>query len=347
MRKHLLAAGIAAATLIPSFALAQTTCEQQHNQRIVGTVGGGLLGALLGSAVAGHGDKTTGAVIGGVGGAVIGNQISKPHADCAHAYGYYDTNGAWHATAVERASAQGYYDRNGQWVAGTPNGYYDSQNRWIAANTSASASGYYDNQNRWVPASASGYYDTDGNWVGGVASGYYDGQGRWIAGPTSGRYDSSGRWMSGQPSGHRDQQGVWVADAEPGYYDTNGRWRAGQAVGYYDTQGRWIATARSAADQGYNSAYQNSSNWAGAPTDFHARAAWLDQRIRTSLDDGSLSHTDGKRALRSLNDIRREEQHLRRYNGQLTQRDDARLQAKLDNLGANIRLTRQTSYRND
>jgi hypothetical protein len=346
MRNHLLVAGIAAAALVPSLAFAQTTCEQQHNNRVAGTVGGGLIGALIGSAVAGHGEKTTGAVIGGVGGAVIGNQVSKGSADCAHAYGYYDANGAWHANAVERSSAQGYYDRNGQWVAGAPNGYYDSQNHWIAANTNASASGYYDGQGRWVPASANGYYDANGNWVAGVASGYYD-NGRWVAGPTTGHYDSSGRWIAGQPSGHRDARGVWVADAQPGYYDANGRWRAGQAMGYYDTQGRWIATAPSAGAQGYNVSYQSRSNWSGAPTDAHARAAWLDQRIRRSLDDGSLPRGDGYRALRTLAAIQRDERNMRHYNGRLSQRDEVRLQARLDTLSSSIRWSRANNTRND
>ena len=127
MRNHLLVAGIAAAALIPSFAFAQTSCEQQHSNRVAGTVGGGVLGALIGSAVAGHGDKTTGAVIGGVGGAVIGNQVTKGGADCAHAYGYYDANGAWHANAVARADARGYYDGSGRWIEGAPNGGYDSR----------------------------------------------------------------------------------------------------------------------------------------------------------------------------------------------------------------------------
>nr|QQZ51699.1 hypothetical protein JKL49_12535 [Phenylobacterium glaciei] len=43
MRKTLLAAGIAAAALLPTFALAQQTCEQSNNNRIAGTViGAGL-----------------------------------------------------------------------------------------------------------------------------------------------------------------------------------------------------------------------------------------------------------------------------------------------------------------
>lgn len=346
MRNHLLAAGAAAAALIPTFAFAQTSCEQQHTNRTASTVAGGAIGALLGSAIAGHGDKTTGAVIGGVGGAVIGNQVGKASADCARAYGYYDTNGAWHATAVERSAAQGYYDREGRWVAGVPNGYYDSQNRWVAAKTDASASGYYDGEGRWVPASANGYYDTNGQYVAGVASGHYS-NGRWIAGRTTGHYDTNGRWVEGQASGHRDARGVWVADAQPGYYDTNGRWRAGQAVGYYDAQGRWIATTPSANGQGYNANYQSRANWSGAPTDVHSRAAWLGQRIRRSLDDGSLTRSEGKRALRTLNNIRRDEANMRHDNGRLDQTNEMRIQAKLDNLSSGIRWARANNTRDD
>ena len=71
MKIHQLVAGAAVAALIPTFALAQTTCEQRATNRVVGTVAGAGIGALLGSAIAGHGDRTTGAVIGGVGGAEL------------------------------------------------------------------------------------------------------------------------------------------------------------------------------------------------------------------------------------------------------------------------------------
>src|SRR3954463_16095897 len=123
MRLHQLAAGVAVAALIPTFALAQTTCEQRQTNRAVGTIAGAGIGALLGSAIAGHGDRTAGAVVGGLGGGLVGNQLAKSNADCAHAYGYYDNAGAWHASNVSRTSASGYYDREGQWVDGAPNGY--------------------------------------------------------------------------------------------------------------------------------------------------------------------------------------------------------------------------------
>jgi len=99
MRNLLFVAGFAAATLIPSFAAAQQTCEQRKANRVAGTVVGAGIGALLGSAVAGRGDRNEGAVIGGVGGAVIGNQVAKGNGDCARAYGFYDDNGNWHANA--------------------------------------------------------------------------------------------------------------------------------------------------------------------------------------------------------------------------------------------------------
>src|SRR5678815_628190 len=102
MRKHLLAAGIAAITLIPTLAAAQQTCEERRNNRVAGTVVGGVLGAIAGSAIAGRGDRNEGAVIGGVGGAVVGNQLSKGNGDCRRAYGYYDNQNNWHSNAVER-----------------------------------------------------------------------------------------------------------------------------------------------------------------------------------------------------------------------------------------------------
>jgi len=338
MRKYLLAAGIAAATLIPTFALAQQTCEQQRSTRVVGTVAGAGLGALLGSAVAGHGDRTTGAVIGGVGGAFVGNRIAKPNADCAHAYGFYDTQGMWHANVVERSNATGYFDRQGQWVDGAPNGYY-SEGRWISANTEPSASGYYDNRGRWVPASASGYYDERGEWVAGAASGYYDARGNWVTGPATGRYDVNGRWISGEASGRRDANGVWIADAQPGYYDSNRRWRAGSAVGYYDTRGQWIATA--GERQGTNANYEGPRSRDGAHRSLIARADGLQQRIVRGMNDGGLNRREANLALRSLNSLRQEEASLRHYRGRLGQRDEERMQAKLDDLSDSIRWARQ------
>lgn len=345
MRRHLLAAGIAAATLIPSFAFAQASCEQRDN-RTAGTIAGAGIGALLGGAVAGRDDRAAGAVIGGIGGAIVGNQLSKPKDNCGQAYGYYDTKGQWHANSIDRASARGYYARDGAWVEGAPNGYYDGQGRWVVASTGSSTSGYSDARGGWAPASAAGYYDARGQWVGGAASGYYDRSGRWVAGPAVGRYDSRGRWIAGEASGRRDANGVWVADAQPGYYE-NGRWRAGEVRGYYDAQGRWITTSASAGGYGANAGHQGGGNWADAPGDFRGRADWLDQRIRRGQDNGRLSRRDAGEALRSLSNIRREEAGMRHRNGRLSQRDEVYIQAKLDTLSDSLRWTQRDRSRSN
>ena len=123
MRRSMLTLGAAVAIALPAMAHAQETCEQRSQNRVAGTALGAVAGALLGSAVSGHGHKTTGAVVGGVAGAVIGNQVAKGPKDCQHAYGWYDDEGRWHANNVEPNAAWGYYDRNGEWVEGRPADY--------------------------------------------------------------------------------------------------------------------------------------------------------------------------------------------------------------------------------
>jgi hypothetical protein len=328
MRLHQVVAGVAAAALFPTLALAQTTCEQRSTNRVVGTVAGAGLGALLGSAIAGHGDRTTGAVIGGVGGAVAGNQLTKGHGDCSRAYGYYDNAGAWHASNVARTSATGYYDREGEWVDGAPNGYYSRDGRWVRANSNDAAAGYTDSHGHWVPASSTGYYETDGRYVAGSAGGHYDTSGRWVASPVTGRYDARGRWIPGQPTR--------VTDVQPGYYE-NGRWHAEQASGYYDSEGRWVRVDN-------NAGYHGRSN---APSDINGRSTWLDQRIHRGLDDGTLTRAEGGQALRRLALINRQTQSLRNRGGNLRPRDQQMIMARLDILTADVREMRRGPVRDE
>jgi hypothetical protein len=336
MNKHLLVAGIAAAALLPSFAFAQSSCEQQRNNRVTGTVAGAGIGALAGGAVAGRDDRTAGAIIGAIAGGVIGNQVTRPRADCAHAYGYYDSNGMWHANAVDSANAVGYFDRNGVWVEGAPNGYYDNQNRWVAANATASAGGYRDRDGRWIPASATGYYAPNGEWVAGAASGYYDSNGRWVAGPAVGRYDANGRWISGQPGGYRNANGMWVADPQPGYYE-DGRWRTGPAFGYYDSQGRFVQTAPSQGAYDSNASDRARANWSGAPSDFTSRTSWLERRVRRGMNDGGLNRREGERSLRALTAARAEARALPHRQGRLSRRDETMMLARLDDIASDLR----------
>ena len=160
MRMQLLATCLAAAALSP-MASAQQTCEQQQNQRVAGTLAGGGIGAVLGGSVAGKGAKTEGAILGAIVGGVIGNQVAKPKQDCAHAYGFYDQNGAWHANNVSRNDAQGFYGARGEWVDGAPRGRYNDRHQW----ENVEGNGYYDNDGRWVPPGVNGYYGPDNRWI--------------------------------------------------------------------------------------------------------------------------------------------------------------------------------------
>jgi hypothetical protein len=131
MRKHQLAAGIAALTLIPGLAMAQETCEQRAANRAAGTAVGAVGGAIVGSAVAGRHDRGTGAIVGGIAGAILGNQLAKGSRDCAHAYGWYDNDGRWHGNRVDQSAAVGYYDRSGVWIDGRPPGRW-ANGVWVA-----------------------------------------------------------------------------------------------------------------------------------------------------------------------------------------------------------------------
>ncbi|MET3665618.1 glycine zipper 2TM domain-containing protein [Caulobacter sp. 1776] len=342
MRIQTLVAGVCAAALIPTVALAQQTCEQRQSNRVVGTLAGAGLGALAGSAVAGHGNRNEGAVIGGLTGALIGNQATKGKPDCARAYGYYDNQGAWHANTVARSDAAGYFDREGDWVEGAPRGYYGRDGRWVQANTDASTSGYYAN-NLYVPTSASGYYTQDGRWVP-AASGYYEQSGRWVEGPATGRYDADGRWMAGQASGRRDANGAWIADPQPGYY-SKGRWIRGETTGYYDTRGQWTATDGRAQRADYPRPDHDRGHDRGqGATDIDDRQAQLAERINRGARSGRLSRTEVQQARRTLVAIERQERSLRNRQGYLGPRGQAIISARLDGLSDNLRMDVRDNY---
>ena len=72
MRTIAMIAGLAlAVAAVP--AASQAACQKRTNGTVIGALGG----ALLGSAVAGRGDRTEGALIGGAAGGLVGNQVSK------------------------------------------------------------------------------------------------------------------------------------------------------------------------------------------------------------------------------------------------------------------------------
>src|SRR5258706_12230907 len=102
MRKTILLAGLAAATLTPSLAMAQVTCEQRSANRTAGTVLGAIGGALVGNAVSKHGGKTGGTGIGGVARAALRNNLARGPQDCAPPHGSYHKQGRWHDNRVRR-----------------------------------------------------------------------------------------------------------------------------------------------------------------------------------------------------------------------------------------------------
>jgi outer membrane lipoprotein SlyB len=63
--------------------------RDRDNNRVAGTVAGGVLGALAGTAIAGNDSNAAGAVVGGVAGAVVGNQVAKGR-PCPPGYYYRD-----------------------------------------------------------------------------------------------------------------------------------------------------------------------------------------------------------------------------------------------------------------
>jgi Glycine zipper 2TM domain len=271
--------------------------------------------------------------------------------------GYYDDSNRWRQNPGTQsdnggygpeghwvpASANGYYDKNDVWIAGSSSGYYDDRGRWVSGTTT----GHYDRSGRWMAGVASGRNDANGNWIADAQSGHYGSDGRWTTVSGTGYYDTRGRWVSTGPIpdpqaqdtrrndsyGYYDNQGMWHAamierGRATGYYDRNNQWVAGAPNGYYDNRGRWIATSAT-IDQGV------------APREVRARAAWLDQYIRTANSQGTLSRVETNRAQRDLNAIRASERSMvRNRNGELSIRNEAAIQARLDRLSDRLRITR-------
>ncbi len=67
------------------------------------------------------------------------------------------------------------------------------------------------------------------------------------------------------------------------------------------------------------------------------REDWLKERIERSRDDGSLAHSEYDRVRHALDDIRHDEDHMRdHHKGQLTDNENERLEARLDDLASTI-----------
>ena len=342
MKRHFLTLSLAATALVPSAALAQASCEQQRSTRVVATVGGAGIGALVDSSVAGRGDRTLGAIIGGVGGAILGNQIAKPSDECKRAYGYYDRAARWHASDNARGNVSGYIDRDGQWVDGAPNGYYGRDGRWQAGDDNTAKRGYYDASERWVPSGESGYYGSGEQWMPAMAAGHYDRGGGWVAGRVSGQYDRNGAWTSGSAPIRQQADGRWSNDTAPGYYDARGGWQAGATTGFYDGKGRWTATdgsvtIASAVRGGHDpDAGRSDLSRGDRPGDIRGEIGWLDRSVRHATETGTIGRREGRQLLADLQAIDRQERGMRHDRGALSRRDTATIRARLGRVSAGL-----------
>ena len=118
-------ASLVASAAVPGFASAQQVwredpCRyQRHEAARNGTVAGGLLGALVGSQIAGRGNHTAGAIIGGGVGAVAGHQVGAHSVECrAYPSGYRHHAGCHWVVDDDRRRARSYEicrDRAGEW----------------------------------------------------------------------------------------------------------------------------------------------------------------------------------------------------------------------------------------
>jgi len=326
MKKFIFAASLSALA-IGTAAQAETVCRQDNSGRVVATVAGAGIGAVLGNLIDGGHNRAAGTIIGGVAGGVAGNQLAKGDARCERAYGYYDEGGRWHANRISAQDGRGYYDRDNHWVDGSPNGYYDSSNRWVAFQGDAAMNGYSDRDGRWVPVGVNGYYAADNQWVPASAPGYYDSRGRWVAGPAAGYYNANGNWVQ-DSSRYGTPTGSWSAQSQPGYYD-NGRWVRGQTTGYYDARGRWVSTTGARA-----------SNVSYSDRDTLTREQRLDHRIARMLERNAISPREARSARAELESIRHDENRMRRSGGRYTNYEEGAINQRLDRLSAMLRVDR-------
>jgi uncharacterized protein YcfJ len=326
MRKYIFAASLSALA-IGTAVQAAPVCKQDNTGRVVATIAGAGIGAVLGNMIDGGSNRTAGTIVGGVAGGVAGNQLAKSDGRCERAYGYYDEGGRWHANRISSSEARGYYDRDNRWVDGSPNGYYDSNNRWVGFQGDAAMNGYSDRDGRWVPVGVSGYYAADNQWVPASAPGYYDTSGRWVAGPAAGYYNANGNWVQ-DSSRYASPTGSWSAQSQPGHY-ADGRWVRGQTTGYYDARGRWVSTGgASPSNVAYNS---------GQP---QSREQRISQRIERMVERGQISPREARSARSELEMIRRDENRLRRTGGRYTAYEERVIGQRLDRLATRLRVER-------
>ena len=128
--------------------------------------------------------------------------------------------------------------------------------------------------------------------------------------------------------------------------------------GYYQQETQYAAPPPAAYDNrgsGYNrddrgsgygrddrgGGFDRGTFWQGAPNGIREREEWLERRINRGINDGSINRREARRVITDLQQIRFDEQRLRRRNGgRLNERDRDILQDRLDGLAQQIRWAR-------
>jgi len=159
-----------------------------------------------------------------------------------------------------------------------------------------------------------------------------------------------------------------------GYYDSNGRWVPNTSTnyGYYDADGRWVDTAPGGVGArgdyapppaGYapppaeyappppgphadndRRDFRDHGDYVGGQEDVASREASLEEAVRQRMDDGSLGRGEGRRALRELRQIRRDDVNARDEDNRLSPDQEADLQRRLDEVASRVGEDRRAEY---
>jgi hypothetical protein len=118
-------------------ASATIPCSRDNSSTVAGGLIGALAGAVLGSQVAGRGDRTEGAVLGGVAGAVVGGAVGNANdrykCDARGPYFSYDETVPYREGRRRYSSAYdyGYYERQRCRLAAAPVDAYGRDVRYV------------------------------------------------------------------------------------------------------------------------------------------------------------------------------------------------------------------------
>jgi len=112
-------------------------CSRDNSSTVAGGLIGALAGAVLGSQIAGRGDRTEGAVLGGVAGAVVGGAVGNANdrykCDARGPYFSYDETVPYREGRRRFSSAYdyGYYERQRCRLAAAPVDAYGRDVRYV------------------------------------------------------------------------------------------------------------------------------------------------------------------------------------------------------------------------